>query len=50
MAKPDGTIVEANHVGCKLEGQYVIKYTDGRIEKGLMKNNKRHGTWTIYVP
>ena len=28
----------------------MIKYNDGKTEKGLMVNNKRQGTWEFYTP
>ena len=28
----------------------MTKYANGKIEKGQMKNNNRHGTWDIYYP
>ena len=34
MTQLNGAIVEANYVGGKQQGQCIIKYTDGSIDKG----------------
>ena len=50
VTQEDGTIIEANYAGGKQYGQLIVKFADGVIEKGHMKNSERHGTWEFYFP